>query len=101
MPIDVLLRSMEEETTRPHAHCQITNGMRIHYPARERWLKYCISVPLVVVFTAFFLIVMSMIYANRDIILAQYYMDGVENIFYVDWSIAAIGRIDAVYHMSI
>ena len=100
------LNYKEEETTRPqfqgkHAHCHITNEMRIHYPAWKRWLKYCISVPLIVVFTVSSLIGMLMIYANRDIILAQYYSDGGENIFYFDWSIAVIGRIEAISAVSL
>ena len=95
------LNFKEEETTRPqfqgkHAPCHITNEMRICYPAWKRWLKYCISIPLIVVFTVSSLIGMLMMYANRDIILAQYYSDGEEKIFHFDWSIAVIGRIETI-----
>jgi len=92
----------EEETTRPqfrgeYKTCEITGAMIVHYPSWKRWLKYCISVPLTVVFTVVSLLGFLIVHANRDIALARYLnKDDAGSVYDFNWSLSAIGEIEAI-----
>ena len=89
----------EEETTRPqfsgvYKFDEITQEWTVYYPSWKRWLKYCISFPLSVMFTLITLLGILMLYANRDIALAQYFDDRNspgESTFNLELNILAIG----------
>mmetsp|Transcript_9876 Transcript_9876/g.14626 ORF Transcript_9876/g.14626 Transcript_9876/m.14626 type:complete len:1416 (-) Transcript_9876:162-4409(-) len=90
----------EEETTRPqfkgeYQRCEITKEWVIHYPSWKRWLKYCISLPLTAAFTLAVSILILVVHANRDILLARYFelkKNHGEVTTGFDFSIGAIGR---------
>jgi len=93
------LNFREEETTRPqhrgiYKKCDITGEWIIHYPSWKRWVKYCVSVPLTVAFTFVSSVGILIVYANRDIVLAQYFgeIDANGSTAHPIWSIDAIGE---------
>ncbi|KAL3921602.1 MAG: hypothetical protein SGILL_002664, partial [Bacillariaceae sp.] len=66
-----------QETTRPEFHGEyvvdpITNEWDIKYPKWKRWLKYCISVPITVLFTGLAVVLILLVHANRDKQMAKY-----------------------------
>jgi Calcium-activated chloride channel len=70
----------EQETTRPQfigetTKDEITGEMIITYPKWKRWLKYCISFPLTILFTMGTLILILWVHANRDWQLATTFSD--------------------------
>jgi Calcium-activated chloride channel len=70
----------EQETTRPQfvgetTKDEITGELIITYPKWKRWLKYCISFPLTLLFTMGTLILILWVHANRDWQLATYFSD--------------------------
>ena len=72
------LNYQEEETTRPQFHgeykfCPETNEWTIEYPHWRRWLKYSISIPLIIIFTLATLVGTLMAYSTRDILLNRYF----------------------------
>ena len=94
----------EEETTRPqfsgvYKFDEITQEWTVYYPSWKRWLKYCISFPLSVMFTLITLLGILMLYANRDIALARYFDDKNspgESTFNLELNILAIGRRSSI-----
>jgi len=94
----------EEETTRPqfsgvYKFDEITQEWTVYYPSWKRWLKYCISFPLSVIFTLITLLGILMLYANRDIALARYFDDRNnpgESTFNFEFNILAIGRRSSI-----
>jgi ABC-type multidrug transport system fused ATPase/permease subunit len=89
------LHYKEEEITRPQFHgdyqlCPETNEWTVQYPRWKRWLKYSISVPLVIFFTFGVLLATLMLYANRDISLNRYFTDGSEGVLSLHISVASI-----------
>ena len=59
-----------QETTRPqfkddYVQDEITGEWIIHYPKWKRWLKYSISFPLTIFFTAGTLILILWVHANE------------------------------------
>jgi hypothetical protein len=90
----------EQETTRPQFHGdytkdEITGEWVVTYPKYKRWLKYCISFPLTLLFTGGTLFVIMWVHANRDVQLANY-LEQKNNpyaeAFQFDFTISAIGR---------
>ena len=89
----------EKETTRPQYHGdyvrdEITQEWIVVYPSWKRYLKYLISFPLTLLFTVGTLIVILLVHANRDLMLAKYFQvktNGSEQ-FQMSFSIEAIGR---------
>eukprot|EP00984_Skeletonema_dohrnii_P021133 scaffold10483_cov127-Skeletonema_dohrnii-CCMP3373.AAC.4 len=71
----------EDEIARPgfrgteHRVCPITDTYVEYYPPWKRWLKMCISIPLTVGFTFVTLLVILILYGNRDLVLAKYFSD--------------------------
>ncbi|KAG7351314.1 calcium-activated chloride channel-domain containing protein [Nitzschia inconspicua] len=66
-----------QETTRPEFHGEyvidpITNEWDIKYPSWKRWLKYMISVPITVSFTALAVVLILLVNSNRDKQMALY-----------------------------
>ena len=92
----------QDETTRPQFRgeckkCSITDEMIVHNPSWKRWLKYCISIPITVAFTVLALIGFLIVHANRDIALARYFSeDDKSSIYDFNWSLSAIGKIQAI-----
>ena len=67
----------EQETTRPDFHGtptidEITQEPILVYPKWKRWLKYCVSFPLTLLFTGGTLLLILWVHANRDLQLARY-----------------------------
>ena len=67
----------EQEVTRPQFYGdfvtdEITGEQILHYPKWKRWLKYCISIPVTLLFTFATLFLILWVHANRDIQLARY-----------------------------
>ena len=89
----------EKETTRPQYHGdyqrdEITQEWIVVYPSWKRYLKYLISFPLTVAFTVGTLIVILLVHANRDLMLANYFelkTSGTED-FKFSFSITTIHR---------
>ncbi len=98
------MKYQENETPRPQFNgkyqtCEITKRSIVTYPAWKRWLKYMISIPLTVMFTAFAFLGVIMVYTNRDIMLAKYFGDpdqDVGELFDLTWHISIIGKTDAM-----
>lgn len=94
----------EEETTRPqfsgvYKFDEITQEWTVYYPSWKRWLKYCISFPLSVMFTLITLLGILALYANRDNELARHFdtknsLD--QSRFDFDFSINAIFRRSSI-----
>jgi hypothetical protein len=67
----------EQETTRPEFHGEyvidpITSEWEIKYPKWKRWVKYSISVPITVFFTALAVMLILLVHKNRDLHMRQY-----------------------------
>jgi hypothetical protein len=67
----------EQETTRPQfkgdfVQDEITGEWIVRYPKWKRWIKYCISFPLTLLFTSGTLFLILWVHANRDVALAKY-----------------------------
>lgn len=67
----------EQETTRPqfqgdYARDEVTGEWVVIYPRWKRWLKYSLSFPLTLLFTAGSLILIFWVHSNRDLQLASY-----------------------------
>jgi hypothetical protein len=89
------LNHREQETTRPqfkgdYAKDDITGEWIVIYPKWKRWLKYCISFPLTLLFTGGTLLLILWVHANRDIQLANY-LSNYEQ-FELEFTVSAIGK---------
>ena len=87
-----------QETTRPqfeddYVQDEITGEWIIHYPKWKRWLKYSISFPLTIFFTAGTLILILWVHANRDLQLAQYLNTNTDENF--EYRLCALGNWEA------
>jgi len=90
------LNFKEEETTRPQFHgkyrwCDITKEWVVEYPIWKRILIYTISLPLTIAITLSSLIVVLMLYANRDMLLASYFEN--DKLYKFKLSISVIGKV--------
>ena len=90
----------EKEITRPqfkgeYRRDELTGEWVVFYPSWKRYLKYLISFPINMAFTAGALVLILMVHANRDQMLARYFEQkhtpGSEE-FHLVWSINAIGK---------
>jgi Calcium-activated chloride channel len=90
----------EQETTRPqfkgeYRRDEITGEWVIYYPPWKRYVKYAISFPITLAFTASTLILILMVHANRDLMLAKYF-DPDEK-FELSFTISAIGETKPIH----
>jgi hypothetical protein len=89
-----------QETTRPqfkgeYRRDEITGEWVVYYPKWKRYLKYLISFPIALAFTIGTLVLILLVHANRDQLLARYYDQKTspgEDEFHLDFSVSAIGR---------
>eukprot|EP00546_Thalassionema_frauenfeldii_P008800 CAMPEP_0178909018 /NCGR_PEP_ID=MMETSP0786-20121207/8254_1 /TAXON_ID=186022 /ORGANISM="Thalassionema frauenfeldii, Strain CCMP 1798" /LENGTH=156 /DNA_ID=CAMNT_0020581003 /DNA_START=275 /DNA_END=741 /DNA_ORIENTATION=+ len=90
----------EQETTRPQFKGQyrkdeITGEIIVYYPAWKRYLKYLISFPITMLFTAGTLVLILLVHSNRDQLIARYIEQKVHpgsEEFKIDFSVSAIGK---------
>lgn len=94
----------EQETTRPefkgdYMRDEVTGEWVVTYPKWKRWVKYSISFPLTLLFTAGSLVLILWVHANRDLTLARY-LDQKANPgsekFQFNFAISAIGKEAAI-----
>mmetsp|Transcript_30511 Transcript_30511/g.45152 ORF Transcript_30511/g.45152 Transcript_30511/m.45152 type:complete len:1792 (+) Transcript_30511:81-5456(+) len=90
----------EQETTRPQFKGQyrkdeLTGEIIVYYPAWKRYIKYLISFPITMLFTAGTLVLILLVHSNRDQLIARYIEQkehpGSEE-FKIDFSVSAIGK---------
>jgi Calcium-activated chloride channel len=67
----------DKETPRPEFHGEyvvddITGEWVVKYPAWKRWIKYVISIPIILFFTGMAVVLMLLVQFNRDLQLATY-----------------------------
>ena len=98
----------EQETTRPQFHGEyvkdeITGEDILHYPKWKRWLKYCISFPITLLFTFGTLFVILWVHANRDMQLARYLNEksSSEQAFNLEFGISALGQTKPVVELEL
>lgn len=89
----------EQETTRPQFKGEytldgVTGEWIVTCPKWKRWLKYCISFPLTLLFTGGTLLLILWVHANRDIQLAKYFQkdDDLKEFKVNDFALHAIGE---------
>ena len=91
----------EQETTRPqfkgdYVTDEITGEWIVTYPKWKRWLKYCISFPLTLLFTLGTLVLILWVHANRDLQLAKHFStdstNGHTKIAFEEFALSSIGR---------
>lgn len=91
----------EQETTRPqfkgeYRQDEITGEWVVFYPPWKRYVKYVISFPITLAFTAGTLVLILLVHANRDLMLARYVEQkltpGSEK-FRFDFQVSAIGYV--------
>lgn len=88
----------EEEVARPdfkgteYHVCPVTNTYVPYYPPWKRWLKMCISIPLTIGFAIVTLLMILILYGNRDVMLANYFASGDDHTFQFSFSTDVIGR---------
>jgi hypothetical protein len=90
-----------QETTRPqfkgeYRKDEITGEWVVYYPSWKRWLKYLISFPITLAFTVGTLVLILLVHANRDQLLARYIAlldasDSDSEKFHMDFSVSTIG----------
>ena len=87
-----------QETTRPqfkgeYRKDEITGEWVVYYPSWKRWLKYLISFPVTLAFTVGTLVLILLVHANRDQLLARYTSLGASDSeeFNIDFSVSTIG----------
>ena len=93
-----------DETPRPQfygnfKYCHVEKRSVLTYPSWKRWVKYSISFPLTLMFTAIAFLGIIMIYTNRDNMLAKYFGDPEQNVgdlFDLSWNLGIIGKTDAI-----
>ena len=95
----------EQETTRPqfkgeYRKDEITQEWVVYYPHWKRWLKYLISFPVTAAFTVGTLVVILLVNANRDRLLACY-ANSASNECEMDFSVKAIGQTTPVNSVQI
>jgi hypothetical protein len=66
-----------QETPRPeffgeYVTDELTNEWVVKYPKWKRWLKYCISAPVSILFTGVGMLLILLVHANRDLQMAAY-----------------------------
>ncbi|KAL7572520.1 hypothetical protein ACA910_000344 [Epithemia clementina (nom. ined.)] len=95
----------EQETTRPQFHGEfvkdeITGEDILYYPKWKRWLKYCISFPVTLLFTFGTLFVILWVHANRDMQLARYLnKQSDEETFQLSFGVSAMGHTKPVVEL--
>jgi len=88
----------EEEVARPEFKgteyhvCPVTNTYIPYYPPWKRWLLMCISIPLTVGFTIATLLVILILYGNRDVMLSHYFATPGESLIPFSFSVKVIGN---------
>ena len=99
----------EQETTRPqfkgeYRRDEITGEWVVHYTPWKRYIKYAISFPITLAFTAGTLVLILMVHANRDLMLANYFEQknspGSEE-FHLEFRISAIGMQKPIHSVKL
>jgi hypothetical protein len=67
----------DKETPRPEFHGEyvvdeITGEWIVKYAAWKRWIKYTISIPIIILFTVMSLLLILLVHCNRDLQMVQY-----------------------------
>lgn len=91
---------IEQETTRPqfkgdYRKDEITGEWVVYYPSWKRWLKYLISFPVTLAFTVGTLVLILLVHANRDQLMARYITSlgaSGSSEFNIDFSVKSIGQ---------
>lgn len=91
---------VEQETTRPqfkgeYRKDDITGEWVVYYPSWKRWIKYLISFPITLAFTVGTLVLILLVHANRDQLLARYIASlgaSGSSEFNIDFSVKSIGQ---------